>query len=71
MTGLDLLALQVAALKSQIGSMQVQLLAMEQAIENMQVNAAASGCPHEETEDRGTFGAPDIRCVACDAQVAA
>jgi hypothetical protein len=71
MTGLDLLALQVAALKNQIGAMQAQLLAMDQAIENMQANAEPIGCQHEETENRGTFGVPDIRCTACDAQVAA
>jgi hypothetical protein len=64
-----MLALQVAALKSQIGSMQAQVLTIEQAIDALQINDAAGECPHTETENRGTFGAPDIRCVACGVAV--
>lgn len=71
MTALEQLALQIASLKSQIGAMQAQLLVMEQAVANMQVNESAGACPHAEVENRGTFGAPDLRCVACGASVEA
>lgn len=72
MTGLELLALQIAALKSQIGSMQAQVLAMESAVENMQANETAAGsCPHSETENHSTFSYPDLRCKACGEQVLA
>lgn len=70
MTGLDLLAMQILALKSQLGAFETQLVTLEQSVESMRVNEAAEGvCIHGETENVGTFGVPDIRCTTCGERV--
>lgn len=66
---LDLLESQVIALRASVDAMHAAIMAAKgetpAAVDERQM------CPHGETENVGTFGAPDIRCKACGEQVAA
>lgn len=63
----DALLAQLASQRALIGALQAQNVALEHAVE-LAFGASAQtpqGCPHLETEDVGTFGEPETRCVAC------
>lgn len=64
---LEVLEAQVIALRASVDAMYAAIRAARGA---EQAPAAPSGCPHLETENVGTFGAPEHQCTACDAQVA-
>ena len=65
---LALLAAQLVSLRAQVGGLQAQIDAMAATIEaamDQQQPAAPVECAHLETENVGTFGAPERRCMTC------
>lgn len=64
---LNLLEAQVIALRASVDAMYAAIQTAKGA------DAApndAPGCPHPETENVGTFGAPELQCKTCGATVA-
>jgi len=64
---LDMLEAQVIALRAQVDAMYA---AIREARGGEAAGAEPAGCPHLETENVGTFGAPELRCKACEALIA-
>ena len=63
---LDLLEAQVIALRASVDAMHAAI----QAARGLDATPdAAPVCPHLETDNVGTFGAPEYQCKACGAQV--
>lgn len=71
----EILAAQFATLRAQVGSLQAQIDALQAVAEaamRLPVESPAPpACPHLETENVGTFGAPEFRCTLCKAVVPA
>lgn len=63
---LDVLEAQVIALRASVDAMHAAI----QAARVEPPTPEATGCPHLETENVGTFGAPEYQCKACGATVA-
>jgi hypothetical protein len=69
----DLLVAQLGVLRVQIGGLQAQVDAMAGVLDAMgePTPSEPPGCLHLETENVGTFGAPQHQCTVCRAMVAA
>jgi hypothetical protein len=64
----------IDVLKAQLLALRAQVDAMLAVIDTVYVSPAPpepASCLHPETENIGTFGAPEYRCMACRASVAA
>jgi hypothetical protein len=69
---LAILAAQLVSLRAQIGGMQATIDAMAAVIDEAarQVpEPEQPPCSHPETENIGTFGAPELQCTTCQAIV--
>jgi hypothetical protein len=51
-------------LLTQLYALHMQIEALIVAVQGMPVHDEA-GCPHPETHNIGTFGAPSLKCVRC------
>lgn len=63
---------QCASIRAQIGSLQAQLVGLEQAVIMAfaePVQPAPQMCSHPDVEEVGTFGAPEQRCTVCGQSV--
>lgn len=65
---IDVLRAQLLALKSQIDAMLVVMDACDSS-QGASPELAVPSCPHLETENIGTFGAPAFKCLACGRMV--
>lgn len=61
---IELLRAQLLALKAQADAMLATLDACE-GTTTAPAQATEQQCPHTETENIGTFGAPQFKCLAC------
>lgn len=59
------------SLRAQIGALQAQVESLLETVEVLgdEAPVATPSCPHTETENLGTFGAPDERCKLCGVSV--
>jgi hypothetical protein len=71
----DTLLTMCASLRSQVGSVQAQIVALEAVIgiaDDGPQEPPERGCRHDQgTTNQGTFGAPDWRCEGCGEPVEA
>lgn len=67
----ELLRAQVASLRAIVGSMQGQIVALEETLALMESPKTPTGCTHASVSNEGTFGAPEYRCDTCHALVEA
>ena len=63
----ELAKAQLVGIRATIGALQAQVVSLETLLgqEPDDRPAEARGCPHTETENVGTFGAPAYKCLAC------
>ncbi len=63
----DLFKAQLVGIRATVGALQAQIVALEATLGQAQDDPepAPSGCQHTETENVGTFGAPQYQCQAC------
>jgi hypothetical protein len=67
---LGVLAAQLVVLRTQVGVLQAQVDAMAAALDAMgEPTPSAPTCLHLDTENIGTFGAPQHQCTVCHALV--
>jgi hypothetical protein len=64
---IDVLRSQLLALRAQADAM----LAVIDTVSGSPAPPEPAPCPHLETENIGTFGAPEYRCTMCKASVPA
>ena len=64
---IDVLKAQLLAVRAQVDAM----LAVIDTVSVSPVPPEPAACPHPETENIGTFGAPEYRCTMCKASVSA
>jgi hypothetical protein len=58
----DVLMAQLTSMRAQVDAL-IATVEMWRLLQGGEPNKAT--CPHFETENLGTFGAPDVRCKAC------
>lgn len=64
---LDVLRSQLLALRAQVDA----TLAVIDGVQPVEAVNETPICPHSETVNVGTFGAPEYKCMTCQATVAA
>lgn len=67
---LDLLEAQAIALRASVDAMHEAIRAARGEVP-VTPQEVEPRCPHMDTENVGTFGAPEYRCKTCGAEVAA
>ena len=65
---IDVLRSQLLALKSQIDAMVAVIDSLQPSLPSSAEEPSGT-CPHLETENIGTFGAPAFKCLACGRMV--
>lgn len=66
---IDVLRAQLLALRTQVDAMLAVMDACAPILSAEPSSQADTGCPHLETENIGTFGAPAFKCLACGQMV--
>lgn len=66
---IEILKAQVASLRAIVGSLQGQIVALEETLALMESPTVPIGCTHVSVTNEGTFGAPEYRCDTCHATV--